>query len=89
MKAIEILRKIYLYEELPGQALIVDSKYFEREQKEHFGSFFYLGEAPKENRRYLVVSYLRIFQSLYTIFGELFAEYGYENDRFYVWEIEE
>jgi hypothetical protein len=89
MKAIEILRKIYLYDELPGHALIVDSQFFEREKEEHFASFFYSGKEPKENHRYLVIYYLRYFHFLHSIYGELFAEYGYENDRFYVWEIEE
>lgn len=89
MKAIEILRKIFLYQELPGHALIVDSKYFEREQNDHFASFFYTGKEPKENTKYLVVHFLRYFHSLNTIYGELFAEFGYDNDRFYVWELEE
>lgn len=89
MKASEILRKICVYDELPGHALIVDSKYLEREKKEHFASFFYTGKEPKENTKYLIVHYLRYFRFLNFIFGELFAEYGYDNDRFYVWEIEE
>lgn len=89
MKAIEILRKIYLYEELPGHAMIVDSKFIENEHDEHFGSFFYSGKSLKENRRYLVVYYMKFFHSLCSLYGELYAEFGYDNDRFYVWEIEE
>ena len=89
MKANEILRKIYLYEELPGHALIADSYFIEREKEAHFASFFYTGKEFKKNTAYLVVHFSRYFSTLRHIFGEVFAEYGYDNERFYVWEIEE
>jgi hypothetical protein len=88
MKAIEVLQKITEYSCLPCFAKFVNCKAIDELQGLHQDDFEYSGRPMREDRYYLSIHCVYVCNTTESIFGEPHADYTYDNNTYFIYEIE-
>ena len=88
MKAIDILKKVTLNDQLPGDPYFHSGAYVKLEMQAHFESAWYRGKSLEIEGNYLVVDVERYCNHLSKMYGNFIAEYGFDDEHFVIFEIE-
>lgn len=88
MKAITILQRITEYDYLQCQAKFVSLQIVDVLKEKHKDDFEYEGRPMRDDKYYLSIHCVYVSNMTELIFGEPHADYTFENNTYFLYEIE-
>jgi hypothetical protein len=88
MKAITVLQRIIEHDYLPCHAEFVSRQVVDGLREKHQDDFDYSGRPMRDDRYYLSIHCVYVSNMTEWIFGEPHADYTFENNTYFLYEIE-